>query len=59
MVAKYRPAVIMQEDNASWHKAGVVRRFLETQKVSVTVGSAMLKQNGFPKYKKNNLKKRS
>jgi transposase len=33
MVRKYGPEVVMQEDNASWHKAGVVRKFLDTQKV--------------------------
>jgi hypothetical protein len=33
IVYKYRPEVVMQEDNASWHKAGAVRKFLEKQKV--------------------------
>jgi hypothetical protein len=48
MVAKYRPAVIMQEDNASWHKAGVVRRFLEIQKVSVTGRQCYAQAKWFP-----------
>jgi hypothetical protein len=30
MVRKYGLDVVMQEDNASWHKAGVVRAFLKT-----------------------------
>jgi transposase len=33
MRRKYRPGVVMQEDNASWHKAKVMRKFLETKKV--------------------------
>ena len=33
MVSIYGPEVVMQEDNASWHKAGVVRKFLEKQNV--------------------------
>jgi len=33
MVCKYGPEVVMQEDNASWHKAGAVRKFLAKQNV--------------------------
>ena len=33
MVCLYGPKVVMQEDNASWHKAKAVRKFLDTQKV--------------------------
>jgi transposase len=33
MKRKYGKEVVMQEDNASWHKAKEVRAFLKTQKV--------------------------
>ena len=33
MKRKYGSSVIMQQDNASWHKAGVITSFLATQKV--------------------------
>jgi transposase len=35
MSCKYRPEVVMQEDNAPWHKAKTVRAFLEKQKVKI------------------------
>jgi hypothetical protein len=33
MVRLYGKEVVMQEDNASWHKANAVRKFLKTQNV--------------------------
>ena len=33
MVRKYSPEVVMQEDNAPWHTAKLVRSFLDRQKV--------------------------
>jgi transposase len=33
MVRKYGPEVVMQEDNASWHTAKIVRAYLNKQKV--------------------------
>ena len=33
MVCLYGPKVVMQEDNAFWHKAKAMRKFLDTQKV--------------------------
>jgi hypothetical protein len=33
MRRKYSPEIVMQEDNASWHKAKVIRDFLKTQNV--------------------------
>ena len=33
MVEKYSPDVVMQEDNAPWHKAKLVRNFLRKKKV--------------------------
>ena len=35
MVCKYGPEVVMQEDNAPWHKAKTVRAFLEKQNVKL------------------------
>jgi len=35
MVSKYGPEVVMQEDNAPWHKAKTVRAFLERQRVKI------------------------
>jgi len=35
MRAKHGPLVIIQEDNAPWHKAKTVRAFLEKQKVKI------------------------
>jgi transposase len=33
MVRKYRPEVVMQEDNALWHTVKIVRAYLNKQKV--------------------------
>jgi len=35
MRAKQGPSVVIQEDNASWHKAKIVRAFLKKQKVNI------------------------
>jgi hypothetical protein len=35
MRCKYGPSVVMQEDNAPWHKAKAVRAFLAGQKVKL------------------------
>jgi transposase len=35
MRAKYGPSVVIQEDNAPWHKAKTVRAFLTKQKVKI------------------------
>jgi hypothetical protein len=34
MRAKYEEEVMMQEDNASWYKAGIVERYLMNKKVN-------------------------
>jgi len=33
MVKKYSPSVVMQEDNAPWHTAKVVRKYMAQQGV--------------------------
>jgi hypothetical protein len=33
IVRKYRPEVVIQEDNAPWHTAKLVKRFLEGKSI--------------------------